>query len=227
MLNFSGAQGNKETSGNRGLNLPIGIKPVDPQKAQAPMEQLEQQGVNPNENKVGAIKDPVHETEEFTYIDPKTGIEMTGSKEKSQSTTVAERNIKRVLFEQAIKTILVNNEVITSEQWDKEYETYISGDVDPSTKATDMIKKLQTISNALPLVTNKKIESKFNPDGTPNEEWARQQIQSKGYQVKTQREIEDPEPPKVLDSGRRNPEWDAWNEREKEFLRNNPDSSES
>ena len=140
LLNKTPEQGNRETSGNRGLNLPVGISPSKPNKGKPPTEQLKKQGVNPDENKVGAIKEPANETEEFTYTDPATGIELKGTKIKSQSTTVAQIQAKRKLFNEAIQEIKDNNDgMITSKQWDEQYEKYLGGDVYPNTRAADMI----------------------------------------------------------------------------------------
>ena len=183
LLNKTSEQGNRETSGNRGLNLPVGISPSPSNKGKPPTEQLKKQGVNPDENKVGAITEPANETEEFTYTDPATGIELKGTKLKSQSTTVAQIRAKRKLFNEAIQEIKDNNNgIIKSKQWDEQYEKYLGGNVDPNTRAADMIDKLQNVSDAVPLTTER-IYSKWNDDGTVNEDWAKQQFTSRGYEI--------------------------------------------
>ena len=183
LLNKTSEQGNRETSGNRGLNLPIGISPSKSKKGKPPTEQLKKQGIDSNQNKVGAIKEPTTNTEEFTYTDPETGLTLTGTKLKLQSTTVAEIRAKRKLFNEAIQEIKDNNDgMITSKQWDEQYEKYLSGDVDPSTRASDMVDKLQNVSDASPSTTER-IYSKYNADGTVNEEWAKQQFTLRGYEI--------------------------------------------
>ena len=189
LLNKTSEQGNRETSGNRGLNLPVGISPSNSKKGKQPTEQLKKQGLNPDKNEVGAIKEPVNETEEFIYTDPATGIKVKGTKPKSQSTTVAERNLKRKLFYNAVQKIKNDNDgMITSKQWDEQYEKYLGGDVDPSTRAADMVNKLQNISDASPSSFDERIYSKFNDDGTINEEWAKQQFTSRGFEVQEEEE---------------------------------------